>query len=78
MTLAPAAWCEKFDMPASGCAHCRGIPDLPAEHHPRTGKLGPWVTAQFPARCGCGAAIVPGDQIRAANGSWLCEGCGDG
>jgi hypothetical protein len=74
-------WCEKFDMPASGCAHCtgrtgdEGAPEA-SELDPR--QFGPWFQARYDGECdGCGYEFQAGDLIRSdgADG-WLCGECG--
>lgn len=69
-------WCEKFDMPASGCAHCRGISEQP-ERDPA--DYGPWFAARYPGKCaGCGEPIREGDRIRGdgTGHAYLCSECG--
>lgn len=71
--------CELTELRKSGCAHCLGIPDLPAEPPEPAPALGPWFTARQEGRCcDCRDAIEPGDTIRASGrGGYLCVACGD-
>jgi hypothetical protein len=41
-------WCEFNDMPASGCSHCLGTPELDVIQKP---ELGPIVIARFNGTC---------------------------
>jgi len=71
------AWCEKFDMPASGCAHCRGITDEPPQVRDKA-NLGYPLAARYPGKCGwCGDQFGEGERIRRdrESGTYVCEGC---
>ncbi len=73
----PAAeWCEKFDMPASGCSHCRGITEEVPEEHDKT-TLGSPFAARYPGRCAWGdERIEEGDTIRRdGDRGYVCAGC---
>ena len=64
------AWCDKYDMDAAGCSHCRGHDDKPE----KVPAAGPDFEAEHPGQCGhCGdffdrgttvcAAIVDGERV---------------
>jgi hypothetical protein len=84
----PDEQCERSDLPASMCAHCRGLDDVDivdVEEGVRVAvdRTSRPLTASFYGRCsGCGAQIVPGDTIyRRGSGeaaSYDCEVCADG
>jgi hypothetical protein len=65
--------CEKTDLLASQCAHCRPRPPLDVS------AFGPWITASFDGECAgdCGRPLRAGDSIRSdGEGGWLCVHCG--
>ena len=69
--------CTLTELPVTGCAHCRGINDLPELPPKWSGPL-TWITAAYPGRCqGCDDDIYGGDRIRSdGHGGWLCQDCG--
>jgi hypothetical protein len=75
-------WCEKFEMPASGCSHCTGRRGDEAEvsDRPDPAGFGDWFPAKYHGRCsGCDEHIRPDDRIRGdGEGAYVCEreGCG--
>lgn len=73
-------WCEKFDMPAIGCAHCTGRTGEPEWTAEDRAKWGPWFEARHPGRCSaCDTRIHEGDRIRAdGEGGYLCVCVDDG
>lgn len=81
--------CDRSDLPASMCSHCRGLPweapgvdpelDPFSSPAPRVDRRGPWFTAAYPDACvSCGTDIIPGDTIRAdGNDGYECAKCGE-
>lgn len=77
--------CEITELVTEQCAHCRRLPDLPADlfdepaERERPGGRG-WMAARYAGRCSdCGGHIEPGDSIVYAHdgtGGYLCAGCG--
>jgi hypothetical protein len=65
--------CTLTELPVTGCAHYRGIPDTES-----AGEPGPWITARYEGHCqGCDDDIYGGDRIRSdGHGGWLCQDCG--
>lgn len=56
--------CPLTDMIVNGCAHCRGLDDIP----PHLESGGPWFWAAFKDVCsGCARDTDPGEEL-----------CGDG
>lgn len=85
-----AARCERTDLPAYSCSHCRGLgwdaPALDPELDPFStpGHGGALAhpsavlfTATLPGSCSdCGGDIIPGDTIRSAiGGGYSCSAC---
>lgn len=77
-------WCDFNDMPASQCAHCRKVPELPTMGGSAGPKpvLGTITVAQYHGTCAsCENPIEPGDHIgpdvNSNNGrAWVHYGCG--
>lgn len=77
-------YCEKFDMAASGCAHCRGHAQTVEEQAAAedrqlalelAGQPG-WIEAQYGGRCACcGDGFGPGTMIKMFKGDWLAQCC---
>jgi uncharacterized protein with PIN domain len=80
------ARCERSDLPASMCAHCRG--HVEPVRRPRAPLVVPplgFTEARYEGWCGeCGERIWKGEKIspafrRMPNGSdktiWICEEC---
>lgn len=81
-------YCERYDMPASMCAHCRGNNRTVVEQfQEETRKLREhlratdprWVPAQWPGVCWrCGTNFPPGALIRPPeppDHGWIAECC---
>jgi hypothetical protein len=74
--LGTPARCPVTELLVDACDHCRPPPPAPARREP-TG-LGPWIAAKYAGECGgCGGEFGEGDRIRAGDGGWLAQCCGD-
>jgi hypothetical protein len=64
--------CDVTELIVDQCAHCRRLPDLPAE--------GAAYVARYQSVCGgCGEVIHRGDRVVAdGTGDYVCTGCGHG
>lgn len=69
-------WCEKYEMAAIGCAHCRGQHSVEEQAEQETLELRAhllatdprWFPSNYPGRCGkCGTGFEPGTLIRRAH-----------
>jgi hypothetical protein len=80
-------YCEKWDMDASGCAHCRGntrtVEEQAAAEEKKLaaqlqGQPG-WIEAQYGGRCAtCGEPFKPGLMIKFSGpNSWTAQCCAD-
>lgn len=69
------ARCERTDLLATDCAHCRNLPDPPKA----AGERGPWFEARYAGRCNrCGCHFLAGFQVRAdGHGGYLGPCCGE-
>jgi hypothetical protein len=71
--------CERTDLPASMCSHCRGHdePPLRPDDLPAPSL---WIEAQYRSACpACHhTTIRPGDRIARCGEDWVCETCGEG
>jgi len=75
-------WCDFNDMPQSGCAHCKGIPDERAtrtlEHWAHPLVFTRSITARFDGQCpGGDHRIHAGETIHFCPEmeAWFCQGC---
>lgn len=85
-------WCDFNDMPASGCAHCQGTPELDVKEKPELDQI---IVAKHDGKCSvCGDPIVAGEdhigrvvgseqEVRSYDGTlirsfseWAHFGCG--
>jgi hypothetical protein len=90
MTTISETRCERTELPASMCSHCRGLPwaapvvdpeldPFSSPAPPTPGRPGTWFVARYGDNCGaCGGDIIPGDTIRADGlGGYECGDCGN-
>lgn len=92
MTTINETRCERTDLPASMCSHCRGLPWVAPAVDPELDPFsapappmsedrdrpGPWFVSRYGDNCAtCGGDIIPGDTIRAVRNGYECGDCGD-